>query len=118
LPAGESGARRSKAASSASANAQPTIASGTVSRKSVRSSSLTSSQPITSASGANIGRMYDCSFEPDALKNTKTNAAHTSANRCHEKPSGFGAPSRQARGSPNPMTVSQGRIPATKTGTK
>ncbi len=105
------GARRSKAARSPSASVQPAMASGTVSRNSVRSSSLTSSQPITSASGANIGRMYDGSFDPDALKNRKTNAAHTSANRCHEKPSAFGVPSRQARAESEPENRQPGEDP-------
>src|SRR6266496_1725250 len=73
------------------------IAPGSEIFHSVRDSTISSSQPMTSASGANIGRMYDGSFDPDALKNRKTKATHTSANRCHEKPSGFALPARHAR---------------------
>ncbi len=75
---------------------------------------------MTSASGGNIGRMYDGSFEPDALKNTKTKAAQTSAKRCHEKPSALAAPSRQvAARRRTARTVSHGRMPTmSRTGTK
>ena len=60
----------------------------------------------------------DMPADPDALKNRKTNAAHESAKRCHEKPSALGLPSRHARRTPHARTVSQGSIPAANHGTK
>jgi len=53
--------------------------------------------PNTSISAGNIGRMYDGSFDPDALKNTNTNAAQTSAKRRHANPLPARGASRHAR---------------------
>jgi len=47
-----------------------------------------------------IGRMYDGSFDPDALKKASTNPAQTQGERCHEKSRWAGCPSRQVRRRP------------------
>ncbi len=92
--------------------------SGRVIRTSVAGSMPASSAAATSESAGNIGRMYDGSFDPDALKNTNTNAAQTSAKRRHANPLAARGASRQARRAPQPSTGSHGSMPATNTGMK
>ena len=77
-----------------SSAAAPT-ASGSAIHVSARVDSRVSSKPSTSASAGNIGRMYDGSFEPDTLKNTKMNAAQTTQKRAHEKPLAASGAARQ-----------------------
>ena len=62
--------------------------------------------------------MYDGNFEPDTLKNTKMTAAQTSANLCQLKPLCSLRASAHIRFAVQKNTVSQGRMPTTKIGTK
>src|ERR1700682_4019520 len=97
----------------------PMIATrGSVKRASVGWGRTVSCQPSVSASAGNIGRMYEGSLEPDTLKNTKMNADQTTANRCQLKllrPTGASVHMRRAV---HRNTVSHGRMPARRMGTK
>ena len=94
------------------------MTSGKVTRESVVSESVVNCHPIGSASAGKIGRMYDGSFEPDMLKNTKITAVHTSAKRWPLKPfASLGAPVHIRFAAPK-NTASQGRMPTTKIGMK
>jgi hypothetical protein len=59
--------------------------------------------------------MYDCSFDPDALKNRKTNAAHEIS--AATKPS-VGAVASTRAGRPTPGPSAKGSMPAANRGTK
>src|ERR1700681_2018701 len=91
---------------------------GSVRRASVGWGRTVSCQPSVSASAGNIGRMYEGSLEPDALKNTKMNADQTSANRCQLNPLRLTGASVHVRRAVHRNTVSQGRMPARKMGMK
>ena len=72
-------------------------------------------QATSSASAGNIGRMYDGSLEPEALKKTKTNADQASAKRCQEKPLPAAGPGRGQPAQRRPAkTSSQGSRPAAR----
>ena len=79
---------------------------------------VASCQAITSASAGKIGRMYDDSFDPDRLKNTNMNAAQTSTKRCQQKPLRSGRASVHDRFAVHANSVSHGRMPTAKIGTK
>ena len=86
---------------------------------SARGDSRVSSKPSTSASAGNSGRMYEGSFEPDRLKNTKTKAGPDEAEAGpREAVRRHAAASRQLRGSVHAHTSSQGNMPTTNHGTK
>src|SRR5215831_2379610 len=101
----------------ASVSAPARSASGSVSRASAASESVLSCQPTMSASAGNRGRMYDGSFDPDALKKRKITADQTSAKRCQWKPLvPLGA--RQTRGNAAKNTATHGSNPTTRMGRK
>src|SRR5258708_4698002 len=62
--------------------------------------------------------MYDGSFDPDMLKNTKMKTAHTTQNRSHEKLFCARAASRQLRANVTAHTMSHGMSPRMNHGTK
>src|SRR5271169_4240112 len=94
------------------------MTSGRVSRASHVSDRVSNCQPMTSASAGKMGRMYEGSFDPDALKNRKMTGAHTSAKRCQLKRFAASGASRQARYALHANTLSQGSMPPIKIGTK
>src|SRR4029453_19103827 len=95
-----------------------TIAPGSACRESDFVFCAMSKSAAMGASGANIGGMYDGSFDPDAAKKQSTKPAQTTARRRHEKMP-FGAPSScQVRRMPNARITSQGRLPAAASGMK
>ena len=57
-------------------------------------------------------------MEPDKLKNTNTNNAHTRQNFGHEKPSAVDAALLQLRRSVHNQTKNHGRMPAQNRGMK
>src|SRR5947208_2364449 len=94
------------------------LAIGSVRRRRTRLGVRCRSHAASSDSTGNIGRMYDGSFDPEALKNRKMKAVHTTPKRCHEKPFAAGLPSRHIESEPQVNNGSQGSAPITKSGTK
>jgi len=84
----------------------------------VRSGSAASCTPITSASAGKMGSMYEGSLELDTLKKTTMNADQTSAKRCQLKPLLSTTGPDHIRGAVQARTVSHGRMPAARIGTK
>src|SRR5215831_20215897 len=62
--------------------------------------------------------MYEGNFDPDALKNTKMNAAHTSAKRCQLKPLAAAGASIHMRCAVHTSSEIQGMIPSARIGMK
>ena len=74
--------------------------------------------PMQSAAAGNSGRIYEGSFDPDALKKTKTNTIHAKQKCGHEKPAGVRGASRQVRRAVHTNTPVHGISPTSSSGTK
>src|SRR6516225_6856909 len=94
------------------------MGSGRASAKSVPRSIVASRHPITSAAAGNSGRMYEGSFELDALKKRKTNATQTRQNRAQPKRVSGSAGMRHAPRNPDRKMPIHGIRPTRNSGTK
>src|SRR5690349_4755641 len=74
--------------------------------------------PMTSAAAGNSGRIYDGSFDPDALKKQNTNTIHARQKRSQQKPLFVRGASRQLRIASPRNTPVHGIKPTSSNGTK
>ncbi len=101
--------KRSSCVDAAKAAAQNSAGSSRCSC-SARSDACSTARAASSASAGNIGRMYEGSFDPDALKNTNTKTDQTSSRLVAKS-------ERRARSSQGSALV-HGSIPTSRIGTK